>query len=435
MTRLTPVRALFSPGCFHYVPQMNSSSFRHNHYVPEWYQRRFLPSGSGKFHYLDLHPETITSDCHSYTRSALLRWGPPSCFAQEDLYTIQFGDNPNVDIERYFFGQVDSNGRQAVEFFSDFQIRSGLHEAFSHLLRYMSVQKLRTPKGLGWLAHVARTQHRQSVLTLLQHIQSMHGAHWTDAIWQIADAKHSKTKFIITDHPVTVYNRGCFPGSKYCRGYNDPDIRCAATQTLFPLNSEKILIFTNLAWVRDPYQSGLAISPNPNLFHDTVFKATDIQRGRCLSEEEVLQINYIMKMRAHRYIASTEREWLFPERNLKSARWSKFGDGYLLMPDPRDVHMGGEVYVGYKDGHSEAWNEYVHRPWQRGFKDERRNVRESQGLRKFQAEFAALYGPEQRGWSEQFHNDGPRTYSGEYHDRSLKDAIGFGFKTRRLKPL
>ena len=92
--------------------------------MPEWYQKRFLPSGKGKFHYLDLRPETITRDGHSYTRDALLHWGPPRCFAQEDLYTIRFGESTNVDIERYFFGDVDSKGRYAVEFFSDFRSKT-----------------------------------------------------------------------------------------------------------------------------------------------------------------------------------------------------------------------------------------------------------------------------------------------------------------------
>ena len=225
-----------------------------------------------------------------------------------------------------------------------------------------------------------------------------------------------------------------FSGFAILSWCDDPDIRCAATQTIFPLTAEKILIFTNLAWVRNPYQNELTVSPNPDLFHTTIFKATDIRRGRQLTEVEVLQINYIMKRRAHRYIASSEREWLFPEEHLKSTHWSKFGDGYLLMPDPFEVHMGGEVYVGYNDGRSEAWNEYGHRPWETGFKDARRFARESRkALDKFQAEFAALYGPEQRGWSEQYGRKGPHTYSGEYHDHLLEQAARFGIRPRKLK--
>jgi len=40
------------------------SQNRLNHYVPEWFQRRFLLDGvtEKKFYYLDLDPETIVSN-------------------------------------------------------------------------------------------------------------------------------------------------------------------------------------------------------------------------------------------------------------------------------------------------------------------------------------------------------------------------------------
>ena len=98
-----------------------------------------------------------------------------------------------------------------------------------------------------------------------------------------------------------------------------------------------------------------------------VKRCQDIQTHRSLSEQEVLEINYITKKRALRYIAGAEREWLYPENHLSSTRWNKFGNGYLLMPEPREVYMGGETYVGYKGGRSEAWNAYGERPWQPGF--------------------------------------------------------------------
>jgi hypothetical protein len=33
---------------------------RRNHFVPQWYQRRFLPAGE-RFYYLDLKSETVVS--------------------------------------------------------------------------------------------------------------------------------------------------------------------------------------------------------------------------------------------------------------------------------------------------------------------------------------------------------------------------------------
>jgi hypothetical protein len=76
-----------------------------------------------------------------------------SCFAEDDLYTTKWDVEENVDIERFFFGRVDTEGKSAVEFFSDFQFDDPRQEAAYHgLMKYISVQKLRTPKGLGWLS-------------------------------------------------------------------------------------------------------------------------------------------------------------------------------------------------------------------------------------------------------------------------------------------
>nr|MCH9765410.1 DUF4238 domain-containing protein [Alphaproteobacteria bacterium] len=81
-----------------------SQDYKHNHYVPEWYQKRFLPNGQGKQWYLDLRPEKITKNGHTYLRRELLHWGPRKCFAQDDLYTTRWGSIENRDIEKFFFG-------------------------------------------------------------------------------------------------------------------------------------------------------------------------------------------------------------------------------------------------------------------------------------------------------------------------------------------
>jgi hypothetical protein len=357
----------------------------------------------------------------------MLRWGPARCFAQDDLYTVKWGALKNTDIEQYFFGEIDTMGRKAVEFFDDFDIRDGVHDAHQNLIRYMSTQKLRTPKGLGFLSGALRKGSQFEILRQLQQHQLIFGTIWSEAVWQIADASNSPTKFVVSDHPVTVYNRGCFPGSVYCRGFDDPDIRHAATHTIFPLSLDKVLILTNLAWVRNPYQHELAFRPNPTFYHQTMTMLTGIQQGRILTEEEVRQINYIIKKRALKWIAAAEEEWLFPERKLASTHWNKFGNGYLLMPEPRAIHMGGEIVVGFKGGHSEAYNEYGHRPWQKGYKDDARFERESEALRKFQGEFALMQGKDWRGWSQDFGNNGPHRDSDDYYEyvvaKAPKDAL------------
>jgi hypothetical protein len=149
-----------------------------------------------------------------------------------------------------------------------------------------------------------------------------------------------------------------------------------ATHTYFPLSLNKILILTNLSWVRNPYQNELKARPNPTMFRDTVFNFLTIQTGRRLTEDEVLEINMITKRRAYRYVAAAEEEWLYPETRVSSDYWKKLGDGYLLMPEPRLVHLGGEILIGYKGGRSDAFGEYGHKPWQKGYKDQKREEKE-----------------------------------------------------------
>jgi hypothetical protein len=73
----------------------------------------------------------------------------------------------------------------------------------------------------------------------------------------------------------------------------------------------------------------------------------EVQVGRQLDEDEVRRINFIIKSRAYRFVAAAETEWLYPERHLpKRIKWSKLSDGYLLFPDPRELHHGGEIIIG-----------------------------------------------------------------------------------------
>jgi hypothetical protein len=55
--------------------------YKENHYVPCWYQERFLPaSGERKFRYLDLAPKQFRDPNGILrTKTALRRWGAASC--------------------------------------------------------------------------------------------------------------------------------------------------------------------------------------------------------------------------------------------------------------------------------------------------------------------------------------------------------------------
>jgi Protein of unknown function (DUF4238) len=400
--------------------------YTHNHYVPEWYQKRFLPVGQSQHYYLDLRPDVIKQNGNTYTRNELLRWGPKKCFAKDDLYTTRWGSIENRDIEKFFFSGVDTDGKAAVEHFSNWKFNGASADALQWLLPYMSVQRLRTPKGLGWLRRTFSKFDQNDTLIFLQQIQNIFCTIWSECVWQIADASKSNTKLIVSDHPVVVYNRECFPGSKYCEGHRDPDIRSAATHTYFPLSLDKVLILTNLSWVRDPFQNPLKFRTNPDFMRQSaMFNFMDIQVDRFLCEEEVIEINYVTKMRAHRYIAAGKLEWLYPERQLRTSNWRKLGDGYLFMPDPRHIHGEGKFFVKYENGRHESWSEYGHKPWQNGYDDKVRQDHEWNTAMKFKAEWASTYGPKYRGITNKFTSESrpARTHmDNDYHtEECLRD--------------
>lgn len=397
--------------------------YKRNHYVPEWYQYRFLPEDltEKKFRYLDLNPENfIDPTGRKRTKTALRRWGPPSCFYQDDLYTTRFGNWESTEIEQKFFGKVDDSGRKAVEYFSAFQQPSVNPDALNALLPYMSIQKLRTPKGLAYLAELAKFNNKNLILMTMQRLQHLFCALWTECIWSIADASESDTKFIISDHPVTVYNESCFPGSQWCSNHNDPDVWLSGTHTLFPLSLNKILILTNLSWVRNPYGNPLRERPNPHPFRDAIFNFMHIQTKRMLTDVEVNEINFIIKKRAYRYIAAGREEWLYPEEKIPTDHWRKLGRGYLLMPDPRSVTFSEEILIGYTNKRADGFDAYGRKPWDPRYKDKEQHDKDWRTFHAFQGEFARMFGPKRRGRSYEFGRIDHVEDDPEYHAYHLE---------------
>lgn len=374
------------------------NEYRNNHYVPIWYQKRFVndPVNDSKIHYLDLDPPKVfDSKGHVRTLNELRHSGFRSCFSEQDLYTTQFGDRLSTEIEKRFFGDVDTLGKRAVEYFNNFTYPwDGTHLS-NEMVLYMSVQKLRTPKALEWLSNEFSAENRNLLLHGMIRLKQLHCAIWSECVWLIADASNSETKFIISDHPVTVYNRAC--GPQWCKRNGDPEMWLNGTHTLFPLSQNKILILTNPSWVRNPYQNEKTFRPNPNPFRNSIFKVTDIQIKRMLSEQEVREINFIIKSQARQYIAAGNKDWLYLEKYVSKSDWYNYGNGYLLMPDPRVVHLGGQIIWGGGPGPRGAMDEYGRRPWQSGYNRNGSDPREGETLYRFKGEFARLVGPYRRG--------------------------------------
>ena len=300
-----------------------------NHYVPVWYQKRFLPSGCTSFYYADLSPEKRTlSDGRIITLHDCCRRGPNQCFWEKNLYTTSFFGIKNDEIERFLFGAIDSAGAESIRAVIDNDIAK-LHSLFNKFFEYLDAQKIRTPKGLDWIKAKYPQLSQLQLMLEMQHLRQMNCTMWVEAVREIVSAEDSDVKFIITDHPVTIYNPACPSEAEYCKYPEEPSIAFKGSQTIVPLDINHCLILTNLEYARNPQRTDLLTNrTNARNFGQTISRIDTMIRSRKIKPEDVEMINYILKARARRYIAAANKEWLYPELKLKSG-WA---NRKILLP-------------------------------------------------------------------------------------------------------
>lgn len=331
---------------------MSQENSHRHHYVPKWYQKRFMKEGQTAYFRLDLTPEIIKTPKGTIKKGEILNKGVDKFFYEIDLNTTKYFDIENDDIEKYLFGMIDKNGALAIDSVSSISSidwMKRIHDNIFNFFEYMDAQKLRTPKGLTWIKKVLNAVDHNDVLFKMQTVRRMHCTMWAEAFMEIVSAEKSPVKFIVSDNPVTVYNSCCYPKSKYCNFPLEPGIQLKGTRTIFPLDLNHCVILTNIEYIRRPIEA-IKLRTNPRAYDTTLIKLLDIVKDRYLKEKEVLGINYILKNRAHKYIAAAEEEWLYPERYLKRNDWSKFDS--IFYPDTIPLSIkgtGGQIYVGGKD--------------------------------------------------------------------------------------
>ena len=328
---------------------MSVSITRRNHYVPKWYQKRFLLPTCSKLCYLDLFPDTIKlPNGSTVAMNNLHWWSPQQCFFEYDLYTTSFLGFINDEVERYLFGKIDTDGLAAICAFIDNDIAE-LHKLIGKFFEYLDAQKIRTPKGLDWIKSKYLGLSQLQLMLEMQQIRKMHCTMWVEAVREIVSAEISDTKFLITDHPITIYNPECPPNSNYCKYPTDPAIIFKGSQTIFPLDLDHCLILTNLEYAQNPLSKDLLVNrTNARNYGQTISRIDATIRSRKLNENEVKEINYILKARARKYVAAAKKEWLFPEVDIQKS-WLQLGQ-VLLPPKSELYHFEGEIYVGYEDG-------------------------------------------------------------------------------------
>jgi hypothetical protein len=150
-----------------------------------------------------------------------------------------------------------------------------------------------------------------------------------------------------------------------------------------------------------------------------MFNFLEIQTHRTLSEQEVQQVNFVLKQRAYRYIAAPEESWLYPERVVSKSDWAEFGDGILFLPDPRPLTPTSQYTMGYTDGTSEVLDSFGRGPHDPDFDSAQLLRDEWLALRRTQAMFASRFGPVRRGRTFSSGKLDPETDSDELYEHHL----------------
>ncbi|WP_346731003.1 DUF4238 domain-containing protein [Bradyrhizobium sp. 132] len=253
----------------------------------------------------------------------------------------------NDEIERKMFGDIDRAGSQAIRAFQGADV-SEWHRHFQTLFEYVDIQKIRTPKGLDWLRRHYPQPSQNELMLEMQAIRALHCTIWTEGVREIVSAEESDVKFIISDHPVTVYNLACPPGAPLCTYPDDPSIALKASQTIFPLSRNYCLILTNLEYAENASTDPLEKRTFAKNFRNSMVRTDAFIRARKLQRFEVLRVNRAIKARAKRYIAAGRREWLFPESQTAEP-WEAIAQT-LLPPEDGLWHFGGEMFAKFTDG-------------------------------------------------------------------------------------
>lgn len=329
---------------------------RDNHYVPIWYQRGFLEPLHQKLAYRDLRPPThpLPNGSVRYGKSRFMS-SPKQCFFERDLYTTFFGSVLIDEIEQRLFGKIDAEGAPAIKAFTGTDV-AAWRKHFQSLFRFIDAQKLRTPKGLDWLRAQYPSLSQNQLMMEMQEIQAMHCTIWTEGVREIVSAQDAEVKFIVSDHPVTIYNHAAPPEAAGCVYPLDPPIALKASQTIYPLNREFCLILSNLEYAKDPTVAPLEKRTFARNYRNTMVRTDNFIRTRRLSTREVQNINCIIKARAFRFIAGGKEDFLDADRE-PGESWSALGQ--VLRPPEKEVwRFGGKLFASFDDGRVHYQDEF-----------------------------------------------------------------------------
>ncbi len=182
----------------------------------------------------------------------------------------------------------------------------------------------------------------------MQGIRTMHCTIWTEGVREIVSAQDADVKFIVSDHPVTVYNYTVPPDVKGNGYQSEPSIALKGSQTIFPLNRDFCLILTNLEYAQDHSANPLEKRTFAGNYRNSMARTDAFIRTRKLTSEDVIRVNRVLKAQAKRYIAAGKEEWLYPETS-SAEPWTDLRE--VFLPPKKGLwHFGGEIYARLDSG-------------------------------------------------------------------------------------
>jgi hypothetical protein len=209
---------------------------------------------------------------------------------------------------------------------------------------------------LDWLKAQYPALSQNELMYEMQGIRMMHCTIWAGGVREIVSAEDADVKFIISDHPVTVYNHAVAPTERMCGYPLDPGIALKASQTIFPLDRDFCLIFTNLEYANNQAANPLEKRTFARNYQRSLMRTDAFIRTRKLTGQEVTHVNFVLKARARRFIAAGRKEWLYPEKNV-SLPWGELRKTFM-PPKGELFHFGGEIFAKFESGHVHYQDEF-----------------------------------------------------------------------------
>lgn len=288
----------------------NKDTTKSQHYVQQAYQESFFEDGKTNFWILDKN--MLVKPNGEIENNLIRERGTRVCFEGDFFYASNYYKEKDY-LEKKFFGPIDATGAKSLKYMlsDDKHILPG-GDVGINLLKYISAQKFRTPKGLGLIKEsFSGNLSRENLLEILQQVHENMTITLAESVIEILDASKCETKFIVGDAPIVEWNRYA----------SQPDIDkylLKGTQVVFPISKNFCLVSTprELANKELAKKDFLKARINARKYGSAIFDIRKLQNLRNINNDEVFAINKLIKDHALRYIAGGKQDYLFPPNNL-----------------------------------------------------------------------------------------------------------------------